>query len=67
MQVASTRKEHTMFKILANSLKIASFTGSDSGTWNAPEHWTERDCRTRAQKERDSYDQRRWMRQTGIM
>lgn len=53
-----------MFGILAKTLKIASRTG---GTWSAPGHWTDNDHRTRAQKERDSYDQRRWMRQTGIM
>lgn len=53
-----------MFRILARSLKIASRA---EGTWSAPDHWVEHDHRTRAQKERDSYDQRRWMRQTGIM
>lgn len=53
-----------MFGILAKSLGIATRTDS---AWNAPEHWTEHDHRTRAQKERDNYDQRRWMRQTGIM
>lgn len=56
-----------MFGILANSLKIASRTERKGGTWSAPKHWTEQDHRTRAQKERDNYDQRRWMRQTGIM
>lgn len=53
-----------MFGILAKALKIASLT---DGTWSAPSHWIDRDHRTRAQKERDNYDQRRWMRQTGIM
>lgn len=53
-----------MFGILARSLKIASRT---EGGWGAPDHWTIEDHRTRAQKERDNYDQRRWMRQTGIM
>ncbi|QXT40156.1 hypothetical protein [Gymnodinialimonas ceratoperidinii] len=58
------RKERTMFDILAKSFKVA--TRSD-GTWSAPDHWVDHDHRTRAQKERDSQDQRRWLRQTGIM
>lgn len=53
-----------MFGILARSLKVASRTDRP---WGAPEHWVEHDHRTRAQKERDSQDQRRWLRQTGIM
>lgn len=53
-----------MFGILARSLKVASRTDRP---WGAPEHWVEHDHRTRAQKERDSQDKRRWLRQTGIM
>ncbi|WP_341862996.1 hypothetical protein [Gymnodinialimonas sp. 57CJ19] len=53
-----------MFGILAKSLKVASRTDRP---WGAPNHWVEHDHRSRAQKERDSQDQRRWLRQTGIM
>ena len=56
-----------MFGILASSLKTATRTGGGGGTWSAPKHWKDHDHRTRAQKKQDSYDQRRWMRQTGIM
>ncbi len=53
-----------MFGILAKSLKIAS---GARPSWDAPDHWTDHDYRTRAQKERDANERRRWMRQTGIL
>jgi len=53
-----------MFGILARSLNIA--TGAER-SWSAPDHWTDNDRRTRAQKERDAADQRRWMRGTGVL
>jgi hypothetical protein len=53
-----------MFGILARSFKVAT---RSEGTWSAPDHWVAHDHRTARQRERDRYDQRRWMRQTGIM
>ncbi len=53
-----------MLGILARSIRTA--TRTDLG-WNAPTHWVDEDRRTRAQKERDAQDQRRWLRQTGIL
>ncbi|MEJ6392947.1 hypothetical protein V8J82_06765 [Gymnodinialimonas sp. 2305UL16-5] len=35
--------------------------------WDAPDHWAHDDKRTRAERYRDSRDQRRWLRQTGIL
>ena len=62
--MAETRKEHTMFGILANSLKIAT---RQAKNWDAPDHWSSYDHRTSAQRHRDEQDRRRWLRQTGIL
>lgn len=53
-----------MFGILAQSLNIATRTDKN---WDAPSSWTEYDHRTFAEKKRDLQDQRRWLRQTGIL
>jgi len=61
---ASEEKENTMFGILAYSLRVASRT---ENPWDAPDHWVDHDHRTRMQRHRDAQEQRRWLRQTGIM
>lgn len=53
-----------MFGILAKALQTATRT---ERTWDAPRHWVNHDHRTRAQKERDAQERRRWLRQTGIL
>jgi hypothetical protein len=53
-----------MFGILAKAFNIATRTDH---RWNAPPNWIDHDHRTRAQKERDAQQQRRMLRQTGIL
>lgn len=53
-----------MFRIFADTLRLASRA---NGNWDAPRHWVDHDHRTRAEKERDAQEHRRWLRQTGIL
>lgn len=53
-----------MLGIISKSLNIATRTERE---WDAPHHWVDHDHRTRAQRERDALEQRRWLRHTGIL
>ena len=53
-----------MLDIFAKTFRTATRTDKK---WDAPAHFRTQDHRTSAERHRDMEDQRRWLRQTGIL